>query len=187
MRNDCLRPALSLLALTGRQRWRATAPKERKWPALRHDRRTLVVVAGGGFYIYQSNQPKPAPEAAQAAPAPAPTPPARRRRSRPPPGPRRRPRRPVRRPASSPRPALRLRMPGAWQRGATSAKQNSPAERRRDHPRLCRNGRGAPRNRRHAHNAGPARPSRQSAAAAARRRAGSDCTPRLWRSRSGAR
>jgi hypothetical protein len=35
-----------------------------------------VVVAGGGFYIYQSNQPKPAPEAAQAAPVPAPTPPA---------------------------------------------------------------------------------------------------------------
>ncbi len=35
-----------------------------------------VVVAGGGFYIYQSNQPKPAPEAAQAAPVAAPTPPA---------------------------------------------------------------------------------------------------------------
>jgi hypothetical protein len=35
-----------------------------------------VVVAGGGFYIYQSNQPKPAPEAAQAAPVPAPAPPA---------------------------------------------------------------------------------------------------------------
>ena len=35
-----------------------------------------VIVAGGGFYIYQSNQPKPAPEAAQAAPVAAPTPPA---------------------------------------------------------------------------------------------------------------
>ena len=37
----------------------------------------LVVVAGGGFYIYQNSQAaKPVPEAAQAAPAPAPTPPA---------------------------------------------------------------------------------------------------------------
>jgi hypothetical protein len=35
-----------------------------------------VVVAGGGFYIYQSNQPKPAPVAAQTAPAPAPAAPA---------------------------------------------------------------------------------------------------------------
>jgi hypothetical protein len=35
-----------------------------------------VVVAGGGFYIYQSIQTlKPAPEAAQAAPVPAPAPP----------------------------------------------------------------------------------------------------------------
>ena len=35
-----------------------------------------VVVAGGGFYIYQSNQPKPAPVAAQTAPVPAPAAPA---------------------------------------------------------------------------------------------------------------
>ena len=65
--------------------------------------------------------------------------------------------------------------------------RSGPSECRRDRPRLCRNGGGATRDRRHAHGARPARPSKQSAADADCGGTGGDCAPRLWRGRPGAR
>ena len=76
-----------------------------------------VVVAGGGFYIYQNSlTAKPAPEVAQAAPAAAATPPAPPVQAAPSPHPRQL----ARRPASSSSPALRLPMRDAWRREAIS-------------------------------------------------------------------